>query len=61
MWIGDRFGMVALAVVMTLIPILGYAIAKPIAEVPPEPGEPHPFPHLLERVIRMALRLRRRR
>ncbi|MGA8036214.1 MAG: MFS transporter [Candidatus Acidiferrales bacterium] len=56
-WIGDRFGMEALAVAMTLIPIIGYAIAKPIPEVPPESGEPHPFPHLLERVYPHGLAL----
>ncbi len=56
-WIVGRWGMGALAVVMTLIPIAGYAIAKPIAEVPPEPGEPHPFQHLLERVAPHGLTL----
>jgi MFS family permease len=56
-WIAGRWGMAALAVVMTLIPIAGYAIAKPIAEVPPEEGEPHPFQHLLERVAPHGLTL----
>jgi MFS family permease len=56
-WIVGRWGMAALAVVMTVIPVLGYAIAKPIAEVPPEPGEPHPFQHLLERVAPHGLTL----
>jgi MFS family permease len=50
-WIGVRYGMVVLAVVMTLIPLAGYAVAKPIPEVPPEPGEPHEFSHLLKRVF----------
>ncbi len=56
-WIADRWGMLALAIVMTVIPIVGYAVAKPIAEVPPETGEPHPFPHLLERVYPHGLTL----
>ncbi|MGD0307075.1 MAG: MFS transporter [Candidatus Acidiferrales bacterium] len=56
-WIADRWGMLALAIVMTAIPIVGYAVAKPIAEVPPESGEPHPFPHLLERVYPHGLTL----
>jgi MFS family permease len=50
-WIGTRYGMVALAIVMTLIPLAGLAIAEPIPEVPVEHGEPHAFGHLLERVF----------
>jgi predicted MFS family arabinose efflux permease len=50
-WIGARYGMVVLAIVMTLIPLAGYAIANPIPEVPPEHGEPHEFSHLLKRVF----------
>jgi MFS family permease len=50
-WIAARYGMVPLAIVMTLIPIAGFAIAEPIPEVPVEHGEPHAFAHLLERVL----------
>jgi MFS family permease len=56
-WIAGRWGMATLAVVMTIIPIVGYAVAKPIPEVPPEEGEPHPFQHLLERVAPHGLTL----
>jgi predicted MFS family arabinose efflux permease len=50
-WISSRYGFLALAIVMTAIPLAMLAFARTIPGVPVEHGEPHAFAHLLARVL----------